>query len=55
MLNSIKHIFTVRAMLRRVQTEQAVLEAWSLQFGREAAALWVQALSTRDAGRLSNA
>ena len=34
---------------------RAEIEAWSLHVGREAAVLWVEALSIRDAARLSNA
>lgn len=44
-----------RTAQRRVQEQQAKIEAWSLQVGREAAELWVQALSDRDTAKLSNA
>ena len=47
--------FAGRAAQRHVQEQQAKIEAWSLQVGREAAELWVQALSTRDTAKLSNA
>ena len=44
-----------RAAQKRVQEEREQIEAWALQVGREAAELWVQALSARNAARLSNA
>ena len=37
------------------QDQREKIEAWSLHVGREAAELWVQALSARDTTRLSNA
>ncbi len=55
MLKNLKQTSATRTMRRRVQDEQASIEAWSLHFGREAAALWVEALAARDAARLSNA
>lgn len=55
MLKRSKQNFAVRVMHRRAQDEQATLDAWSLHFGREAAALWLEALSVRDAAKLSNA
>jgi len=55
MLNRLKSFFAARAAKHRQPTEQTTLEAWSLHFGREGAQLWLQALSTRDAARLSNA
>jgi len=55
MLQKISQLFTNRPMLQQIENERAAIEAWSLHFGREAAELWVQALSVRDAARLSNA
>ena len=55
MLKKLKKIFTAHFARRHLEAEQATIEAWSLHFGREGAELWVQALSARDAGRLSNA
>ena len=40
---------------QRLREQQEMIEAWSLQVGREAAELWVHALSTHDTARLSNA
>ena len=55
MLKNLKQILTARTKQRRMHAEQASFEAWSLHFGRDAAALWVEALSARDTARLSNA
>jgi len=55
MLKDIKQIFAARILHRRVQAEQVSIEAWSLHFGRDAAALWLEAMSVRDAAKLSNA
>jgi hypothetical protein len=55
MLKNLKQILAARTKQRDVQSEQASIDAWSLHFGREAAALWVEALSARDTARLSNA
>ena len=52
MLRMLKRIFSVQETRRQMQAE---IEAWSLHFGREGAELWVEALSVRDAARLSNA
>jgi len=50
-------IQNLKARLERSQqlARREKVEAWSLHFGREAAELWVQALSARDTARLSNA
>jgi len=55
MLKRLKQIFTGRAARNHLQVERDMIEAWSLHFGREGAELWIEALSTRDAVRLSNA
>ena len=55
MLRMLKRIFSGQETRRQVQAEQATVAAWSLHFGREGAELWVEALSVRDAARLSNA
>ncbi len=55
MLKFIVQNLTDRATQKHVQERQQKIEAWSLQVGREAAELWVQALSARDTARLSNA
>jgi hypothetical protein len=55
MLKFITQSLANRTADKRVQEQQQKIEAWSLQVGREAAELWVQALSARDTARLSNA
>ena len=40
---------------RDAQERRAMVEAWSLVMGRDSAELWLEALSSRDASRLSNA
>ena len=55
MLRMLKRIFSVQETRRQKRAERAEIEAWSLHFGREGAELWVEALSVRDAARLSNA
>jgi len=55
MLKCIKQIFIARAIRRHTRTEQNSIEAWSLHFGRDAAALWLEVMSVRDAAKLSNA
>lgn len=55
MRKTIIRLIADRIAQKRMREEQEAIEAWSLQVGREAAQLWVQALSARDAGRLSNA
>ncbi len=55
MLKIIARLATGRAARQRLRQQQERIEGWSLQVGREAAELWVQALSSRDTARLSNA
>jgi hypothetical protein len=55
MLKLIVQNLADRATQKQAQEQQQKIEAWSLQVGREAAKLWVQALSARDTARLSNA
>ncbi|HKX36180.1 MAG TPA: hypothetical protein VJM79_05875 [Rhizorhapis sp.] len=55
MLKFINQRLASRTAQNRVKEQQEKIEGWSLQVGREAAELWVQALSTRDTARLSNA
>jgi hypothetical protein len=55
MLKFIVQDLASRAARKRTQEQQEKIDAWSLQVGREAAELWVQALCARDALRLSNA
>lgn len=55
MLRTLKRIFRAQKTRRQMQAEQATVAAWSLHFGREGAELWMEALSVRDAARLSNA
>lgn len=55
MLKFILDRFASRTAQMRMQEQQEKIEAWSLQVGREAAELWVQALSARDTAKLSNA
>ena len=49
------------ARVRRLATKKearerrAMVEAWSLVMGHESAELWLEALTSRDASRLSNA
>jgi|KBSMisStaDraftv2_1062788.scaffolds.fasta_scaffold403721_2 hypothetical protein len=55
MLKFIAHKLCARRKRDQQQDQRDQIDAWSLQFGREAAELWVQALSVRDAARLFNA
>lgn len=55
MLKILARLAADRATEKRLREQQEQIEAWSLQVGRDAAELWVQALSSRDAARLSNA
>ena len=54
MLKSLKQIAAPRNIRRQMQTERTTLDAWALHFGREAAVLWLEALSARDTAQLSN-
>ena len=55
MLKFIAQKLSARRERDQRQERRDKIEAWSLQVGREAAELWVQALSARDTARLSNA
>jgi hypothetical protein len=44
-----------RSTRRAAEDRRVLVEAWSLVMGRDAAELWLEALSSRDASRLSNA
>ena len=55
MLKCIASLLATRTAQQRLREQQEKVEAWSLQVGRDAAELWVQALSARDTARLSNA
>lgn len=43
------------AARKSAQERRAMIEAWTLVMGRDAAELWLEALSSPDASRLSNA
>ena len=55
MLKFIAQKLSARRERDQQQDQRDKIDAWSLQFGREAAELWVQALSARDTARLFNA
>lgn len=55
MLKIIADLLDNRAAQQRLREQQEKIEAWTLQVGRDAAQLWVQALAARDTARLSNA
>jgi hypothetical protein len=44
-----------RSTRKSAEDRRAMVEAWSLIMGRDSAELWLEALSSRDASRLSNA
>ena len=55
MLKFIAEFLAHRAAEKKAQEHGETIEAWSIQVGRDAAQLWVQALAARDTARLSNA
>lgn len=55
MLKAIFTKLTRLAAKKSAEDRRVMVEAWTLVMGRDAADLWLEALSSRDASRLSNA